>query len=663
MNFPGGGQKVHFLQEALAEFKENMNLIVMFTDSYDVILQKDKDSILNLYNSKFAPKIVFGAEPFCWPNASLADAYPAVGDTEKRFLNSGGFMGPAASIYALITAKPILPSDDDQLYYTHMFLDPEVQTLVGGIALDTKSEIFQNLNGASEEVMVKYDGSLGYLYNTKTDSVPAVLHGNGPSKVELSRLSNYLGMAWSPSQGCQQCMDSSSPLMELKPEEYPLVLMSVFVEEPTPFIEEFFQKLSLLTYPKQRMEVSIHCGVEYHMKHAQEFKSKHLGQYKEMYLFGTKDYATQRDARDGGISLCQARSCDFWFSIDSIAHLDNPRVLDVLVLRNRSITSPMITQVNALWATFWGALDKNGFYARSEDYTEIAQSSKRGIWNVPLVRNAYLVQRRILDAVDKPYSTVYYDDVDFDFAMRMRDKHFFMYTDNEDYFGHLIKADGFPTTHLHNDLWTIMSNPTDWAERYIHPNYSDALGPEVTLQQLRQPCPDVFWFPLVTTRFCDELVEEMEHFGKWSSGTNEDPRLEGGYENVPTRDIHMRQVDWEEHWLHFLRTYIHPLQRKAFDGYEDVPWARLNFVVRYKPDEQPLLRPHHDASSYSLNIALNTRGVDYEGGGTRFHRYNCTLPANIKGWGLMHPGRVTHLHEGLKVTNGTRYIFVTFINP
>lgn len=37
-------------------------------------------------------------------------------------------------------------------------------------------------------------------------------------------------------------------------------------------------------------------------------------------------------------------------------------------------------------------------------------------------------------------------------------------------------------------------------------------------------------------------VQEMEHFGQWSGGTNYDPRISGGYENVPTRDIHMNQV-------------------------------------------------------------------------------------------------------------------------
>ena len=103
----------------------------------------------------------------------------------------------------------------------------------------------------------------------------------------------------------------------------------------------------------------------------------------------------------------------------------------------------------------------------------------------------------------------------------------------------------------------------------------------------------------------------MEDFGEWSNGENEDTRLEGGYENVPTRDIHMRQVGLEEGWLFFLRHFVQPVQAKVFEGYDnDPPQARMNFVVRYKPEEQPALRPHHDTSTYTVNIALNQVGVD-----------------------------------------------------
>ena len=55
----------------------------------------------------------------------------------------------------------------------------------------------------------------------------------------------------------------------------------------------------------------------------------------------------------------------------------------------------------------------------------------------------------------------------------------------------------------------------------------------------------------------------------------QDTRIEGGYENVPTRDIHMKQVGYEEQWLDFLNTYVRPLQEKVFIGYSSDVWTFL----------------------------------------------------------------------------------------
>ena len=38
----------------------------------------------------------------------------------------------------------------------------------------------------------------------------------------------------------------------------------------------------------------------------------------------------------------------------------------------------------------------------------------------------------------------------------------------------------------------------------------------------------------------------------------------------------------------------------------------MNFMVRYKPTVQDRLRPHHDASTYTINVALNRLHEDYE---------------------------------------------------
>lgn len=41
-------------------------------------------------------------------------------------------------------------------------------------------------------------------------------------------------------------------------------------------------------------------------------------------------------------------------------------------------------------------------------------------------------------------------------------------------------------------------------------------------------------------------------------------------------------------------------------------FALLNFVVKYSPERQRSLRPHHDASTFTINIALNNVGEDFQ---------------------------------------------------
>lgn len=55
--------------------------------------------------------------------------------------------------------------------------------------------------------------------------------------------------------------------------------------------------------------------------------------------------------------------------------------------------------------------------------------------------------------------------------------------------------------------------------------------------------------------------------------------MAGGYEAVPTRDIHMKQINYEEQWLEILRLYVKPLVEKYFPGYfSDVRNLKAWFV-------------------------------------------------------------------------------------
>lgn len=99
------------------------------------------------------------------------------------------------------------------------------------------------------------------LRNVVTGTQPSVLHGNGPSKLKLNSLGNYLASAWTSSEGCINCKLGHIDLQALSDSEKPTVLVSLFIEGATPFLEEQLEKVAALEYPKNRMHVFIHNAV------------------------------------------------------------------------------------------------------------------------------------------------------------------------------------------------------------------------------------------------------------------------------------------------------------------------------------------------------------------------------------------------------------------
>lgn len=122
----------------------------------------------------------------------MANNYPVVEKYASRYLNSGAFIGYASYLWRLLK-KPIANTDDDQLYYTEIYLDEKMRHELN-IQLDIKSEIFQNLNGAKDDVKldVNLESNNGTLKNIHFQTQPNIIHGNGLSKIELNSFANYL---------------------------------------------------------------------------------------------------------------------------------------------------------------------------------------------------------------------------------------------------------------------------------------------------------------------------------------------------------------------------------------------------------------------------------------------------------------------------------------
>lgn len=671
----GGGYKVRKLKEFLEPYKKDAKLLVLYVDGYNSILNGNASEILRRINMRTDDaRVIFEAESTCLPESVPVERYPHV-HGPYRCINGNAFIGYAPSLYKLTTALPIKDTDDDQAYYVKLFIDVQYRIDMK-MKIDYECQTFQQLRGADGEYKIEpspYVAGDAVVVNDLFKSHPVVIHLSGPQKETLNSFGNYIARTFT-NNTCVTCKEDDVIIKNLiskdnkRPEKkFPNVMIGIFLNGATPFIDNFFNNIFGLNYPKERIDIRVN-SVQYHDLHVKNFLAQaRVLKYKSVRML-YDEYevagAAGADVRARMMAECKTLKCDFYLTMDGAARLTNPDALVLLVAQNRSILAPKLTRSNEVFSNFWGAFTDNGYYKRSHDYLDIVYGNKRGLWNVPYIMTSYMIRGDYIHGKNARPEINWsgHDDFEIAFCSNLRKISYFMFVINDVDYGHLVNFDGYDTNHVAPDLFNIEQNSAEWEQKYLHPDYKKNVI--ASSSEIQMPCTDVYRFPLVSDQYCTDMIHVVEKFGKWSNGANEDARLSGGYENVPTRDIHMNQVGYEKQWLFFLKEYVQPVQRKVYIGYHhNPPRSNMNFIVRYKPDEQPFLEPHHDASTYTINIALNQRLVDFEGGGCRFMRYNCSVTDTKKGWTIMHPGRLTHQHEGLYTTKGTRYIQIAFIDP
>ncbi|CAH2034418.1 unnamed protein product, partial [Iphiclides podalirius] len=379
MNYAGGGQKVNLLKEKLSELikTKDKDHIVLFTDSYDVMYLGGVDSIVDRFKAMEGTRVLFSAEPFCWPDAKLASMYPNT-EVPSPYLNSGGFIGYLPEIFEIVNAREIKDKDDDQLYYTKVYLNEKLRGTLR-INLDHKSEIFQNLNGALSDVQLRINSTepipeeWPFVENVATKQRPLIIHGNGPSKLTLNHLGNYLAKSWSHKEGCTLCEENR---IKLEDEHLPKVMLAVFIEQSTPFLEDFLKQLLDIDYPKNKLQLLLRNNVEYHEEMVDKFFQEHSKEYATAKRIKPSDFISEAEARDIAKDRCVSSVCDYLFSVDSVARVDS-RTLRYLLSSGYGVLAPLLVRPGQAWSNFWGAINASGFYARSADYMEIVYNSIR----------------------------------------------------------------------------------------------------------------------------------------------------------------------------------------------------------------------------------------------------------------------------------------------
>jgi hypothetical protein len=171
---------------------------------------------------------------------------------------------------------------------------------------------------------------------------------------------------------------------------------------------------------------------------------------------------------------------------------------------------------------------------------------------------------------------------------------------------------------------------------------------------ISEPLKDVYTVPLFSERFCQILLDEIDNMQKHFAFTpNPD---EDELRQIPEIVLSEKCPELYNSLLHVVQSVINPILLTIWNRH--VTGGNIQ-IANYNLKDKKQGAWHHDASSdVSIVVPLNTG--DYKGGGTEFLNRGIVEPLPT-GSGLIFPS-YTHMHRGLAVEEGDRYLLVFWLN-
>lgn len=365
----------------------------------------------------------------------------------------------------------------------------------------------------------------------------------------------------------------------------------------------FFQHLAAQTFTPEHMSVGIAILTgPSAARHAafvnQWLESDAAKSYAKAELLG-QDLSPYDGRAAIFAAAVETEAATHMLQIEAIVQMTEPTTLAHLLNENVPVIAPMVAQDKSAFTNVWGASDgdpdsqcrdmhsrcrewaadnecensarymkancpvscsqcigpstnlKDFAYRRSFDYMDFVSGDRRGLWEVPFVHMALLLDRATFVEVAEsiaasgplPANVVNYK-VSASIAWMLRGWGLRLFADNQADWGILANPDAYVPDKVHPDLFLAQTNEPLWRMKYIHPLYNGTKA----LDFVDGRCWDIYNFPLFSELFCSQFIEESEGYGQWSGGKSTDKRLKGGYEPVPTRDIHFNQYGFDDTW-------------------------------------------------------------------------------------------------------------------
>lgn len=414
---PGGAQKINLLKEDLKTYPDLSNHIIMFTDSYDVLINDEPKNIVKKFRD-MESAVVFSAEKTCWPDDSLVESYPMT-MSDYRFLNSGGFIGYGDHISNIINKVEVGNDYDDQLYYTERFFE----SLKGdkNIKLDHQQELFQTLGSAVNDVKI-VDGK---IYNHNTNTYPLVIHGNGGSTVK-----EYLNELFNNLYGNLKIEQK----VTFKKSNYDFsknVTIGLFLDEEVPDINQTFDHIRFLTYPKEKTSLFVYYTNDKYDYKVEQFKKNHSSLFKD---FKIVKHEMDRIESKKRFLIDSYDNTDAVVLMESNHIFRNNKSLQILLNECDGVISPMIHHEGTEWVNF----DIEDGILK----TDIRKYKDTRVWGVSHTFGIHIILNDVIPyAVNALHSNFNnYDEGNWDVLMceNLRSRGYNIQLSNTNYYGGII---------------------------------------------------------------------------------------------------------------------------------------------------------------------------------------------------------------------------------
>ena len=216
---------------------------------------------------------------------------------------------------------------------------------------------------------------------------------------------------------------------------------------------------------------------------------------------------------------------------------------------------------------------------------------------------------------------------------------------------------------MKNNIYYYNDN---WKDKYIHPELLTKDWEIIPYEfENRGVGTDIYCIPIFNKIFCDELlsIAHTAPEGETIQEVDGEPVLMAGWGtnrhvNYPTYDIELKSLGLYSVYEAFMNEFIYPLMYFIYKEYKQPPTlVSESFLVKYTSNNKSL-GCHMDSSLASVNISLNDSFV---GGGTYFPKQKLLQQPKL-GYGIIHPGGVSHKHGAKSILKGERYQLVSFCN-